>query len=270
MCSHLVDFLPHQRTKERSGFQARCVTLGAVRRRRIWVVGILTLAASAALPPLSATATTPSAATLYGQALATTHAWSVHYASTGTFHGTTILTSGDAGPASGIQTALVHKAGFTDSATFIVIGDLTYMKGNAHALVDLAGLSPAQALAAVDKWVLFSTANQNFTQAVAGVRSLDVAQELALTGPFTLGRTRTIDGTRVEAIRGRQRLGGSKLVPAVLYVRASGTHVPVEEDSLNAKGQPNGVEHTVYSKWGEPVRPAAPSSAIPIGPVGTT
>jgi hypothetical protein len=236
-----------------------------------WAVGILSAAASAALLPLgAAAATTPSAATLYRQALATTKSWSVHYASTGTVSGVTILISGDAGPASGTQAVLVGKGAVTDSASLILIGGITYMKGNARALVDLTGLSQAEAQANAGKWVQFATANQAFAQIVVGVRSSDVAQELVLTGPFTLGPSRQIDGVEVDTIRGRQRLQGKKPVPAVLYVRAKGRHVPVEEDTVNAKGQPNGVEHTVYSMWGEAVRPAAPSASVTIGPVGAT
>jgi len=268
MCSHLVDFLLHRPARERSGFQARCVTLGAVRMRLIWVVGILMAAAAAALPPLPAGAATPKAATLYAQTLATTRSWSVHYASSGSTGGVTILASGDAGPASGIQQFLTAKGAVTDDFSVIVIGGFTYMKGNAHALADLAGLSAAQALALGGKWVQFATANPAFSQVVAGVRSRDVAQEFALNGPYKLGTSKTINGIQVDAIRGTQRLG-QKSVPAVLYVRARGPHVPVEEDSLTAKGQPNGVEHTTYSRWGETVRPNAPTGAISIG-VGAT
>ena len=56
----------------------------------------------------------------------------------------------------------------------------------------------------------------------------------------------------------------------MLYVRASGTHVPVEEDAVNAAGKPDGVLHVVYSKWGEVVRPQAPQAAGSIGPVSST
>jgi len=56
-------------------------------------------------------------------------------------------------------------------------------------------------------------------------------------------------------------------VHVVLYVRAQGSHVPVEEDSLNAKGQPTATEHVTYSKWGELVRPLAPKATVSIGPV---
>jgi hypothetical protein len=194
----------------------------------------------------------------------------VHYASAGTVSGVTILESGDAGPASGTQEVLVGKGATTDSADLIVIGNLTYMRGNARALVDLTGLSQAQATANANKWVQFATDNQAFAQVVVGVRSRDVAQELAVKGPYTLGPERTIDGVKVDAIRGTQRFQGLKPMRAVLYVRAKSPHVPIEEDTVNAQGVTNGVEHTVYTKWGETVRPQAPAAAISIGPVGVT
>jgi hypothetical protein len=212
----------------------------------------------------------PSAATLYAEALATTQAWSVHYASAGTVSGVTILESGDAGPASGVQEVLVGKGLTLDSASLIVIGNITYLKGNARSLEDLTGLTPSQATANAEKWVQFATNNKVFAQVVAGVRSKDVSQELALKGPYTLGKSAKLDGLEVEAIRGTQRFRGQKPVNVILYVRAKGTHVPVEEDSLNAKGKPDGIEHTLYTKWGEKVRPQAPTAAVTIGPVSTT
>jgi len=56
----------------------------------------------------------------------------------------------------------------------------------------------------------------------------------------------------------------------VLYVRAHGRHLPVEEDTLTAKGQPSGTFRVTYSNWGELVRPQAPLAAVSIGPVTTT
>jgi hypothetical protein len=240
--------------------------------RGLFAGAALLIAGTAAVagPSVSVEASTPSAATLYRQALATTAHWSVHYASAGTVSGVTILESGDAGPASGTQNVLVGKGATTDSADLVVIGNLTYMKANARALVDLTGLSATQAAANQGKWVQFATDNQAFAQVVVGVRSHDVTQELALKGPYSLGGTRTLDGVKVEAIRGTQKFQGLKPMRAVLYVRASGRHVPVEEDTVGANGQPNGVEHTIYTMWGEMVRPQAPTAAISIGPVGVT
>ena len=98
------------------------------------------------------------------------------------------------------------------------------------------------------------------------MRSADLAKELALKAPLTLGRSRTLHGEAVDAIDGTQTFG-KKSHHVVLYVRAKGTHVPVEEDSVNAKGQTTHAEHITYSKWGERVRPEAPKAAISVGSI---
>jgi hypothetical protein len=242
-----------------------------VRTRRL-VAGVLMAGAAAgpavlAVPavlvrPAAAGADTPSAAGLYQQAIASTRSWSVHYASSSTQSDVNLLVSGDAGPASGSQSVLMGKG----TISILVIGGLTYLKGNAGGLENLAGLSAVQATESAGQWIEFETNNAAFAPVVAGVRSHDVAQELALKGPFSLGRARTVDHTEVDAIQGTQTIG-KKSVRVVLFVRAHGTHVPVEEDSLNAKGQLTGTEHVVYSRWGEPVRPVAPQATISIGPI---
>ncbi len=224
------------------------------------------LAAALGTPALPAGATS-NAATLYHQALATTKSWSVHYATDGTISKVPILESGDAGPASGTQEVLVGTGAATDNASLIVIGDITYLKGNVVALESLTGLSPTQAATDMGKWVLFSTNNPTFSQVVAGVRSRDVAQEIALKGPYTLGPSRMLDGYEVEGILGTQDLQGLKPMRAILFVRASGRHLVVEEDTVGARGEPNGIEHIVFSKWGEAVTPMAPNASITLGSV---
>ena len=220
-------------------------------------------------PPASTADTAPNATSLYHEAMATTKAWTVHYVSTSDLSQVPFLESGDTGPASGTQSILVGKGTTLDRATLVVIGDLTYVKGNARAMEDLTGLSPAQAVTAMGHWVLFSSNNPTFAQVVAGVRSQDVAQEVALSGPFTLGPSRTLHGFRVEALRGTE-LQDAKKMHAVLYVRASGRHVLVEEDTVDTQGKSNGVEHIVFSKWGEPVKPKAPQALITLGSINAT
>jgi hypothetical protein len=214
-------------------------------------------------------AAAPDAATLYQQAMATTKAWTVHYVSTSNVSHVPFRETGDAGPASGTQTIRIGKGATLDNALLIVIGDLTYVKGNELAMEELTGLTPTEALTAMHRWVLFSSKNPSFAQIVVGVRSQDVAQEVALKGPLTLGPSRTLRGQRVEAVRGTQQLQGAKKMQAVLYVRASGTHDLVEEDTVNTQGKTNGAEHIVFSKWGESVRPKAPYAAITLGRVSS-
>ena len=237
-------------------------------RRRV-VAGILlagpVLGVTAAQAgPAAATSPPVNASTLYHQAVATTHSWSVHYNSTSTQSKQTLVVAGDAGPASGSQTVSMG----TSTISILVIGGTTYIKGNAGGLQNLAGLSVSQAAEAAGQWIEFSTSNVAFAQVVAGVRSHDVATQLLLKGPLSLGHRRTLDGYAVDAIDGTQTFA-RKPVHVVLYVRAKGTHLPVEEDSVDAKGQPTAAEHVTYSKWGELVRPLAPQAAVSIGPIST-
>jgi hypothetical protein len=220
--------------------------------------------------PVAAAAAAPDAATLYHQAMATTHAWTVHYVSTSNVSHVPFRETGDAGPASGTQTIRIGQGATLDRALLIVIGDLTYVKGNELAMKDLTGLPTGEATTAMNRWVLFSSNNPTFAQVVVGVRSHDVAQEVALSGPFTLGPTTTLHGVRVDAVRGTQQVQGSKKTKAVLYVRASGRHVLVEEDTVNTQGASDGAEHIVFSQWGESVKPRAPQAALTLGPINTT
>lgn len=237
-------------------------------RARWLVAGALSAGTLAAVATTLAAPAGPVAAAdasgLYQQTLATTHAWSVHYASSSTQSAKTLLETGDAGPASGSQTVLMGKG----TISIVVIGGLSYVKGNAGGLQTLVGLDASQASDAAGRWIEFSTTNAAFSQVVAGVRSKDIAQELALKGPLTLGRTGTIGGVRVEAIEGMQKFGKTTQ-HVVLYVRARGSHVPVEEDSVDSKGRHTAAEHIAYSMWGERVRPKAPQAAVTIGPVSS-
>jgi hypothetical protein len=232
------------------------------------LVGGLALAALSGAPPVAASShtTPPDASTLYREALATTKSWSVHYESASTVSQVSLLETGDSGPASGTQTVATGKSGVTDTITIDVIGGLTYVKGNAGGFQALVGMDAATAQQVAGRWIEFSTTSATFAQVVAGVRSHDVANELELKGPLTLGRATTLDGIAVDAIKGTQTYGKKK-ERVVLYVRAHGRHVPVEEDAVDSKGKPNGALHVAYSHWGETVRPEAPQGAVPIGPV---
>ncbi len=211
--------------------------------------------------PAGATSTT-SATALYKDALASTHDWSVHYDSASTAAKVSLVESGDAGPASASQSVTMGKG----SISILVIGGLSYVKGNADGLENLAGLSSPQATEAAGQWIEFSTDNTAFAPVVEGVRSTDIAKELALKAPLSLGRARTLRGQAVDAIDGIQTFG-KKSEHVVLYVRAKGAHVPVEEDSVDAKGKRTADEHIIYSKWGEQVRPEAPKATISVGSI---
>jgi hypothetical protein len=213
-------------------------------------------------PAGATTAADTSASTLYKDALATTHAWSVHYDSSSTEASQTLVENGDAGPASASQTVTMGQG----TISILVIGGISYVKGNSDGLESLAGLSSSQAAEASGQWIEFSTTNTAFAPVVEGVRSADLTKELALKAPLSLGKTRSLDGETVDAIDGTQTFD-KKTQHVVLYVRAKGTHVPVEEDSVDSKGRHTDAEHITYSKWGEQVRPKAPRATISVGSI---
>lgn len=231
-------------------------------------VGGLTLAVllGALTTAASAHSTTPDASALYRDALATTKSWSVHYVSTSTLSQVSLLETGDSGPASGTQSVATGKGNLDDMITIDVIGGLTYVRGNAGGFEALVGMDATTAQQVAGHWIEFSTTDSTFSQVVAGVRSSDVADELELKGPLTLGHATTLGGIAVDAIEGTQTYARKK-ERVVLYVRAHGSHVPVEEDAVGAKGKATGTLHVTYSHWGETVRPEAPQGAVPIGPV---
>jgi hypothetical protein len=224
-----------------------------------WATGMAAVATPVAAAP-SGSGT--SASSLYKDAVATTRSWSVHYTSNSTESKQTLVESGDAGPASGSQTVLMGKG----SISIFVIGGISYVKGNVSGLRSLAGFSASQATEATGQWIEFSTDNSAFAPVVSGVRSEDVAKELALRAPLSLGHGRMLNGDAVDAIDGTQTFG-RKSQHVVLYVRAHGSHFPVEEDSVNAKGQSTAAEHITYSRWGEKVRPEAPMATVSVGPI---
>jgi hypothetical protein len=232
------------------------------------LVGGLGLAVLPGAPPVAAArSSAPDASTLYREALATTKSWSVHYVSSSTISQVSLLETGDSGPASGTQSVATGKGDLSDTITIDVIGGLTYVKGNEGGFQALVGMDAATAQQVAGHWIEFSTTNATFAQVVAGVRSRDVADELELKGPLTLGHPTTLDGIAVDTIDGMQTYAAHKSERVVLYVRARGSHVPVEEDAVDAKDKATGTLHVAYSHWGETVRPEAPQGAEPIGPV---
>ena len=171
------------------------------------VAGVLLAAASAAgvavgvavqtAPAGATTAADASASTLYKDALATTHSWSVHYDSSSTESSETLVESGDAGPASASQTVTMGQG----SISILVFGGTSYIKGNTDGLESLAGLSSSQASEAAGQWIEFSTDNTAFAPVVEGVRSTDIAKELALKAPAFPGK-----GTHTRRPGGRCHL----------------------------------------------------------------
>jgi len=90
-----------------------------------------------------------------------------------------------------------------------------------------------------------------------------IVHELAVRGRLFLISGK-LHGIRVVGVRGVSGSGTKKMVE-VLFARAHGKRLPLEEDTV-APGK-HAIGHTAFSKWNEPVTVKAPASSTPIAAV---
>jgi hypothetical protein len=240
-------------------------------RRSHRIVGAV--AASFATSVATATAVSNSAGAAntakseYQAALKAASAQNVHYVSKATEQGIGLKVTGDTGKTSGAAQLTVKSGSTTESLAVLVVGTTGYVKGNDAALQKVLGLTAAQATTYTNQWLSFPTSNTSLAELISGLRNADVASELRMTGPYTLGATKNIGGQVAQAINGSAATSAGTKVPIVLYVNATGTPRPIEEVT-NPKAKASSIEGTVtFSKWGEKTDPSAPATSVPLVPL---
>jgi hypothetical protein len=184
---------------------------------------------------------------------------SVHYVGTVTAAGLSSTTVGDAAVDRGVQYVTYRAGGRTGHVTVRVVANTAYVKGDAFALGTYVGLSAAQVTKYAGKWILVPHTSSAFKSIAAAVRLGSTIDELELAPPLTNTGTTTRHSQRVIGIRGRETQSGVAAT-ATLYVRATGTHLPVEE--VASEGQLR--VSVVFSNWNERVSVSAPAGAVPL------
>jgi hypothetical protein len=203
----------------------------------------------------------------YQAALKAASAQNVHYVSKANEQGIGLVVVGDTGATSGSEKLNVKSGKTTETLTVTLVGDTGYLEGNNAALQKVLGLTAAQATTYTNKWLSFPTSNTSLAELVSGLRNSDVAAELQMTGPYTLGGTKMIGGQMTQSIKGTAATSAGTKVPIVLYVNATGTPRPVEEVT-NPKAKSASIEGTVtFSNWGEKTNPTAPATSVPLVPL---
>jgi hypothetical protein len=240
-------------------------------RRNIQIIGAvavtLVTTAAGALADAGSADAAASAKSEYQAALKTAASQSVHFVSKATEQGISLEVVGDTGKTSGSQVIEVISGSSTEKLAVVLIGSTGYVRGNDAALQKVLGLTVALSATYTDKWLSFPTSNTSLDELVSGLRNSDVASELQMTGPYTLGQTKKVAGQNAETIKGTAATSSGTKVPIVLYVEASGTPRPVEEIT-NPTSKSATIKGTVtFSKWGEKTHPKAPTSSIPLVPL---
>ena len=203
----------------------------------------LALAAVPNVAGAASTTTTTSAGNAaatakYNAALKAVGTKGVHFSSTAKQSGATLAVTGDAGTTSGAQTLVVKNKNVTERMTARVVGSTGYVNGNDAALLDVIGLTKAEATKYAGKWLSFPTSNTGLAELVGGLLSSQVAKELEIGGPYTFGKSATVAGQKATAILGSVATESGTKVPVLLYVPASGAPLPIQEvtNSGNAGG----------------------------------
>jgi hypothetical protein len=240
-------------------------------RRSHRIVGAIAAAVATSVASIFAVSGSAGAATSakseYQAALKAAGAQNVHYVSKATESGTVLVVVGDTGKSSGSGKFTVKQGSTTESISVLLVGATGYLKGNDAALQGVLGLTAAQATTYMNKWLSFPASNTSLAELITGLRNSDVAPELQMSGPYTLGGTKKIDGQATQAINGVAATSSGTKVPIILYVSTTGTPRPVEEVT-NPKGNSSSIEGTVtFSNWGEKTDPNAPAKSAPLVPL---
>jgi len=220
--------------------------------------------AGAATTTTTTAAGNPAATATYNAALKAVGTKGVHFASVAKQAGATLTVSGDAGTTSGAQSLVVKNKGVTERMTARVVGSTGYVTGNKAALLDVIGLTKAEATKYAGRWLSFPTSNTDLAELVGGLLSSQVSKELEIGGPFTAGKSATVAGQKATAIVGSVATESGSKVPVVLYVPASGAPLPIQEVTNSGKAGGASAIHGVvtFSHWGENVSQSAPANAF--------
>jgi hypothetical protein len=200
----------------------------------------------------------------YNAALKAVGVKGVHFSSVAKQSGAELDVSGDAGKTSGAQTLVVKSSKATERMSALVVGATGYVKGNEAALANVIGLTKAESTKYANKWLSFPTSNQGLGELVGGLLSSQVAKELEIGGPYTLGQSATVAGQSATAINGAVANDNGGKVPVVLYVPSSGTPLPIQEvTNAGSSGGSSAIHGVVtFSHWGENKSQTAPTNAF--------
>jgi hypothetical protein len=223
---------------------------------------VLVVAAVVALSPVAAASARTPAQTLAAALDAGRSHRSVHYVSDSSSAGIRVTMVGDAAIDRGVQRITYRKAGKTGHVTVLVVANTAYIRGDAFTLRSYLGFAPGDATEFAGKWIKIPHDAGSYATIAAGVRLASTIDEIRVPGHLHALRARTVGGTRVVGVAGTSH-GSGGTTTETLYVRSSGSPLPVEE---TARQGSNSFTVT-FANWDEPVHVSAPGHVAP--PVNT-
>ena len=150
-------------------------------------------------------------------------------------------------------------------STVLAINNMAYIDADAASIASYFQLPTSTPQQFAGQWLSIPpTASSYFNAVSASVTLASDFHNVTFAGPFSAQSESSHHGVKVIPIEGHVAgPNGSTMIPATLYVTATGRTLPVELSA--SKGQ---ISETVeWTHWGQPVSLAVPSTTVPISTV---
>jgi hypothetical protein len=237
----------------------RHVRTGVIWKAAVLTAGVIILLAGCGGSQGSANASSPHAVKTLARILAAIRAArTVHISVHARVGPNTATYSSDAGVNVGRQKVTAGDGGW---ATILEVNGVGYFQANEKGMIGFLATPQALAQRYAGHWISFQPGGMGYQRVVSGVTLGAIADEMELTGAITPKGTSTVNGEAVSGLNGGVPLAWNAPagITATLYVAAHGKPLPV---LFEAGVAPSGY-HVEFSRWGEPLRITAPTSALP-------
>lgn len=151
-------------------------------------------------------------------------------------------------------------------AHVLVVGGNAYYSGNQAALIDYFELAPSTAKQIGSRWVLVAPSNSDYSTVAADATLSSALTEATPPGPLSETAPTTIDGESVIGIRGTLHAPKGVSASEILYVSRAAEPLPVQLVVSSSTKNLRDHSTTNFTRWGEPLALAAPTSVVTITP----
>jgi hypothetical protein len=164
----------------------------------------------------------------------------------------------DAGRLDGTSSITVRVGTTTLKLNWALVGKTVYFNGNSGALTEALGFTATAAKAEAGKWIsATASAGPVFRELSSYLTVSSAVAILDLVGEMTFLPATTLRGETVLGIQS-VRLSEEEKVTETVYLRATGTPLPVELSQT----QQGATGYTYFGPWGQAPVAKAPKSAL--------
>ncbi len=179
-----------------------------------------------------------------------------------TMSGVTINLQASSGKVDGLRTETISDGTEPGQISTILDGGVAYVRGNFLGLRAFMDFTTSAATTEAGHWVFAERSKPAqalvYYSMASGLTVSSMVAQLLMLGKVTMAPLRVVHGQSVYGVKGNKADDTS--VPEVLYVRSTGSHLPVEMTSSY-----KGVNATVvFGTWGRPPSVSVPAQAVPM------